>query len=116
MRTPLNALVTEKALHFVSVRRNSDLLDMVAADPDHEDQFRNVLKNVCAKVSVDLSNDIDEICNLLSISKRAFLEAAMIEAVSKARMIMDKEGFWDAFREECTNYDLSNASISDGDA
>lgn len=96
MRTPLNALITEKALRFLSISRNSDLVEMVADDPDHEPQLRGLLKNVCAKVGVGLSDDIDEICALLSISKRAFLEAAMIDAVAKAKVIIQREGVYEA--------------------
>jgi hypothetical protein len=96
MRTPLNALITEKALNFISVRRNSDLVDLIARD-----QFEHSvpLKNVCAKVLPELSDEIDEVCSLLGISKRRFLEAAMIEAVSKAKGIMEREGVWEAIED-----------------
>jgi len=73
-----------------------------------------VLKNVCAKVSPQLSDDIDDICGLLSISKRRFLEAAMLEAVSKARYIIQREELDEVLVGD--DYDLSNAAISDGDA
>lgn len=50
MRTPLNALITEKSLRFISVLHNSDLADAIANDPDHHDpQTRGFLKNVCAR-------------------------------------------------------------------
>jgi len=100
MRTPLNALITEKSLRFISVLHNSDLADAIANDPDHDSQTRGFLKNVCAKVSIELSDDIDEICGLLSISKRAFLEAAMSEAVTKAKVIMEREGVWESIKED----------------
>lgn len=115
MRTPLNALVTEKALRFIAIRRNSDLADAIANDPDHEPQMRGILKNVCAKVCVGLSDDIDEICSLLDISKRAFLEAAMLEAVSKARGIIDREGVMESIQDglglvaTAVDYDASRA-------
>jgi len=109
MRTPLNALVTEKVLHLISVRRASDLFDLVA-----EGQIENniELKNVCAKVSPQLSGDIDEICGLLNISKRRFLEAAMIDAVAKARLIIQREELEDVLTElelDAEAYDASRA-------
>lgn len=94
MRSPLNALLTEKALALVSTRRNSELLDAVLADPDQSTLLP--LKNVCAKVSAELSADIDEVCGLLGISKRRFLEAAFIEAVRQAHEVIRAEGVEEA--------------------
>lgn len=100
MRSPLDALVTEKALHFISVRRNADLTEMLANDPDYANVM--LLKNVCAKVSVQLSDQIDEVCNLLDISKRRFLEAAFLEAVSRAHAIIEAEGVWESIEEDAS--------------
>lgn len=97
MRSPLDALVTENALNFISTRRNADFLDLVAEDRlDH-----NIpLKNVCAKVTPQLSDEIDQVVGLLGVSKRRFLEAAFIEAISMARHIMKAEGVWEAIEED----------------
>lgn len=91
MRSPLNALLTEKALHAVSIRRNAELTDHILNNPEWEPP-QVAIKNVCAKVSVDLSDEIDEVVALLGISKRRFLEAAFIEAIAMARQIMEDEG------------------------
>lgn len=94
MRSPLNALLTEKALALVSTRRNSELLDAVLADPDQATLLP--LKNVCAKVSAELSAEIDAVCGLLGISKRRFLEAAFVEAVQQAHEVIRAEGVEEA--------------------
>lgn len=91
MRSPLNALLTEKALHAVSIRRNAELTDHILNSPDWEPPAAPI-KNVCAKVSVELSDEIDEVVAILGIHKRRFLEAAFIEAIAMARQIMDEEG------------------------
>ena len=91
MRSPLNALLTEKALHAVSIRRNAELTDHILNNPEWEPP-QVAIKNVCAKVSVDLSDEIDEVVALLGIHKRRFLEAAFIEAIAMARQIMEDEG------------------------
>lgn len=94
MRTPLDALLTERSLHFLHVHRNQPILDSLS---DEFLEAGNVpLKNVCAKVSQQLSDDIDEIVGLLNVSKRRFLEAAFIEAVQRAHTVMESEGVWDA--------------------
>lgn len=89
MRSPLNALLTEKALHFVSIRRNEELADHILNSPEWDSPQ---LKNVCAKVSAQLSDEIDQVVSVLGVSKRRFLEAAFIEAIAMARQIMDQEG------------------------
>jgi len=96
VRTPLDALVTEKTLHVMSTRGNGDVADLIIDQVIEE----LPLKNVCAKVSPQLADQIDEIVGLLGVSKRRFLEAAFIEAITKAREIMDKEGLWDCLEEE----------------
>lgn len=92
MRTPLDALVTEKALNLISVSRNLAILDLIA---DDKVEHNVPLKNVCTKVHPVLSDQIDEICGLLSISKRQFLEAAFIEACNKAEAIIEAEGVYE---------------------
>lgn len=95
-RSVLDALVTEKTLNLISSWRNADLLDLIA---DEQIPDSVPLKNVCAKVSQQLSDKIDEVCGLLGISKRRFLEAAFIEAVQKAEAIMEAEGLWEALSD-----------------
>lgn len=97
MRTPFDALVTEKALHFISTRRNADVLDLIAED---RIEANFPLKNVCAKVTPQLADEIDEVVGLLGISKRRFLEAAFVEAVQRAHEIMKVEGVWEVIEEE----------------
>ena len=96
MRSPLDALVTEKALHFVATRFNADLLDLIGED---RIEHNVPLKNVCAKVSPELAASIDEVVNLLGVSKRRFLEAAFVEAVQRAEAIMESEGVYDALED-----------------
>ncbi len=94
MRTPLDCRLTERSLRVLNVHLNQSLMD--ALPDDFLDQSPVPLKNVCAKVSQQLSDDIDEIVGLLDIRKRRFLEAAFIEAVQRGRAIMEAEGVWDA--------------------
>lgn len=49
-----------------------------------EGEFPNV-RQMCAKVSVQLIEQLDEVCAFLDISKRAFIEAAVSEAVGRAK-------------------------------
>lgn len=47
------------------------------------------VKNVCAKVSVQLSDSLDEVVAKLGISKRQFIEMALIQSVDHARHVID---------------------------
>lgn len=46
------------------------------------------IKTVCAPISVGLFNRLTHTLNLLDISKRTFIEAAIIEALDRADAIM----------------------------
>lgn len=97
MRSNLDSLVTEKALALVHLRRNSDMLDLIDSGR-LEGEIE--IKNVCCKMSAEISDEIDEIVGILKISKRRFLEAAILDALDAARDIMEKEGVWDAVAPE----------------
>lgn len=104
-RSAVDALITEKTLAFISQSSGDGLVDLVASGHpsvklDHPDELP--LKNVCAKVSPELSEQINKVCSLLHISKRRFLEAAFIEAVQKAHAIMDAEGLWEALENDAS--------------
>lgn len=85
MRTALDALITEKSLEFV---RGGEYIEALDSNPLD-------LKNVCARVSPELADEIDKIVGLLDIRKRTFLEAAFLDAVDKAKAIMRAEGVFD---------------------
>lgn len=102
MRTPLDALLTERALHFVTTRHNPDLVEAIIDHTEHSDLHQARIKNVCAKVSVNLSNSIDEVCALLGVQKRRFLEAAFMEAVERAHSILEEEGVYELLTENST--------------
>lgn len=91
-RTALDLLVTHAVLgQMVQSGLESKLVDQML----DSEEAASVVKNVCAKVSVELSDKIDSICGFLGISKRKFIEAAFIEAVAKAHAIIDNEGVHD---------------------
>lgn len=46
----------------------------------HDETKQSEIKNVCAKVHISLSDRVDNVVSLLDISKRQFIEAALIGA------------------------------------
>lgn len=85
----LNELLRYKALHFKYVADNQAITDLLA---DNAIEHNVPMKNVCAMVTQQLFDDLTNLCALLDISKRAFIEAALIEAIGKADVILEEEG------------------------
>lgn len=87
-RTQFEELILEKAYHYKNSMQNSDVLDAI----DRAGELPETLvKNVCAKVSTELSDELDSVCNLLSISKRRFIESSLIQALKDAKGLMHDE-------------------------
>ncbi len=111
-RTPLDALLTERVLTQMSIHLNASFLDCLL---DENDSAVTAvpgsplpIKNVCAKVHESLSDEIDEVVGLLNLSKRAFLEAAFIEAIIKARQVISDEGLEDYLVERTAQNSVSD--------
>jgi hypothetical protein len=107
MRSPLDALLTRAALDFIATARNQFLTDALI----DQEPFASspVVKNVCAKLSVALSDEIDSVCSLLDISKRAFIEAALQDALQKAKAVIESEGVFQAHDESLERHELAKA-------
>lgn len=84
-------LIRYKALHLKYISDNQGFLDMVV-DQKPGITANIPMKNVCAMVTQDLFDELTSTCGLLDISKRAFIEAALLEALSKANSIVEAEG------------------------
>lgn len=100
-RTPLDLLVTHAALGQMV---DGDFMQLLTDDALASSELGAQVKNVCAKVSVQLSDEIDNVCGFLGISKRKFLEAAFIEAVEKAHRIIEAEGLHEYHAERESAY------------
>lgn len=55
------------------------------------------MRQMCAKVSVQLHDDLEQVCQLLDMTKRMFIESAVIDALDRAHDLIDKIG---ALRQE----------------
>ena len=96
MREYFNRLVTTSVLKRMEIN-GGHLIDSLLAKSEIADKLP--LKNVCAKVSAELADEIDQICDFLDISKRSFIEGAFIDALRQAREIIDAEGLHDYLTE-----------------
>ncbi|EBB7015343.1 hypothetical protein CTW87_23425 [Salmonella enterica] len=101
-RSSLNSLITCKCLDIINSNVNSRITELVADNYVFSDGSP-IFKNVCAKVPVELSDKIDSVCGFLSVSKRAFIEKALFDAVELANNIIDEEGVCDYLTPDDSN-------------
>lgn len=55
------------------------------------------LRNVCAKLTVELAERIDRTAANLGVTKRQFIERALIDAMDQADAMLTEVGVWDEF-------------------
>jgi predicted DNA-binding protein len=50
------------------------------------------VRNMCAKVAPELYERLEQVCSLLDMTKRQFIEAAVNDACSKAEDLIERHG------------------------
>jgi hypothetical protein len=58
-------------------------------------EYPGEVRQMCAKVSAKLYDELDQVCGLLDMSKRQFIEAAVIDAVDRAHQVITSSGAFD---------------------
>jgi len=79
----LDEILTYKALAFKHGADQSPLLDMVVAQNPDNPALQNVTKNVCAHLSIQLVDRLESALGVLDMSKRQFIETAIIDALDR---------------------------------
>ena len=73
-----------------SLADGADLVDLFANDPDYAEAMKAQTKNICAHISVQLFNEVEGLCQMLSLSKRRFVELALIDAIEKTSKVVNE--------------------------
>lgn len=87
----LDELIQLQVLKLKASKQNpmgGKLLDAVIESGDTPIELRQM----CAKVSVQLYDRLTAVCELLDMSKRQFIEAAVVEALAKAEELIERSG------------------------
>jgi len=79
-----NEFMHYRVLAFKYSLRNEDLTECLIAQGEGPQ-----LRNVCAKLVPELAERIDRTVSVLGISKRLFIERALIEALDQVDAILD---------------------------
>lgn len=78
----IDEIATFAGLQNARISRNSDFLDSFISSPDVQQQLG--LKRVQFETVPQLYERLESICGLLGVSKREFLEGALIDAIEAA--------------------------------
>jgi hypothetical protein len=89
-------LIQFKALSHI-YGSGADLLEKIVNPNNLEETEKVKMRNVCALISVELFDRLENTCNLLELSKRQFIEASLIEALDRANQIIEDEGLPEHF-------------------
>lgn len=85
----LQALKLKQSAHGDYVGMNNPFDQMLApkveADPE---AFKDEFRNICALITLPLFKDIEKLCNALDMSKREFVQLALVEFVDKANKVI----------------------------
>lgn len=86
-----NELLTLQALKFKKalLAGHTDLDDNA---PAWMSDSAEKTRNICAFISVPMSEEIDRLCSVLSISKRRFVELALRDMAEKANGVIEGVG------------------------
>jgi hypothetical protein len=79
-----------KQMHTRGSSEPDAILDMFANDPANAEQLKALTRNICAHISVELFNEVEGLCEMLSLSKRRFVELALTEAIAKASSVVNE--------------------------
>lgn len=77
-------VLKQKAVHAGRTQMADHLMAMGQGDMP--------LRQMCAKVSVELYQDLENTCSALDITKREFIEAAVSDAIDQAKSAIEKSG------------------------
>ena len=83
----LNALQF-KAIHTNSSSISAGILDKLFADnPDQADQ---ITKNVCARIPLELANEMESVGSMLDLNKREIITMALHDFLEKAKSVVNE--------------------------
>lgn len=55
------------------------------------------IKQLSAKVHVSLIERLDSVCQILDLTKREFIESALLDALDRAEEAIDRSGFFEKY-------------------
>lgn len=94
-RTKFDSLVIEKSLSIVNDSGNESAIEY-AHNNGLGDDFT---KNLCVRITHELSDRIENVVKILGVPKRKFLETLIITGCDRSEELMREEGVFNHFAE-----------------
>lgn len=66
---------------------DEDLNESVIAKMAKDPEFSQQMRNICALIHIESYEEITDLCKQLGLSKRRFVEAALLKALDEAKVI-----------------------------
>lgn len=86
-----NQFIQYRALHHIYGTAGGKIVDsMLASDPATVEKLK--MRNVCALITSELFDRLETTCAFLDISKREFIESALLEALATADRVIEETG------------------------
>ena len=54
----------------------------------HPEEMKEKMRNICAFVSISMFEEVANVCEVLSLSKRQFVEMALVDLLAKSHKIL----------------------------
>lgn len=107
--------LTHRALNykFSFAHVNPAVTDRIIETASEEDKSKQ-FKNVCAFISISLADRLESTLSILGMSKRDFLEMAIIEALDVADEVMDEVDIDEFLRPEELEQKLISSDLTEG--
>lgn len=94
----LKEIITKEVLELK--HGDSHNVDHLFAESYEKLVSEGKLTNVCCKITPELFERLSAACDFLSISKRKFIELAIIQGLEEASVVMDEYGLFDHLASE----------------
>lgn len=76
-----------KQLHVDGSNISGELMDQML---ENAPEVKEKLRNICAFISPELFDNVQNLCSMLELSKRQFVEMALCDMVEKANATIEK--------------------------
>jgi len=94
-----NQFIQYRALAFKFDRQNIDITEHFVENAETGEAQPIPLRNVCAKLTVELAERIDNVASVLGVTKRLFIEKALIDAMDRANAMLEEVGAWEGLED-----------------
>jgi hypothetical protein len=93
-----NQFIQYRALHHIYGTGGGKIVDsMLASDPATVEKLK--MRNVCALITTELFDRLENTCAFLDISKREFIESALLEALATADKVIEETGVHEHYEQ-----------------